>query len=671
MNFGRRTTGSKLRAFPQHGPRTATTTPQGFAEIKRNMGKTLKASDELYRDLLENASDLIQSVDESGMFTYVNESWTRTLGYSAQEATAMSFLDVVHPDDREHCRQIFGRLATGEHIDHVDVRFVAKDGNVVDLEGSVNCRFDGGRMVSTRGIFRDLTHRRLAEAARKEAELRYRNLFENAVDGVFRMTAQGSLLTANPACARMLGYESPNDLLESINESGDPLFSSRKEFLGLLRALKRNGRVKDYECRLFKKGGAEVWISGSGRMIAYEDEKLACFEGVISDITQRKLAELERDRFFNMSVDMLCVADFKGFFTRLNSAWERTLGYSVDELMAEPFMSFVHPDDQEPTVKQTAAMAEGAHTVRFENRYRTKSGEYRWLTWNAAPYPDQGLIYAIARDETESRELRDTLETKNSQLEWQNVKVETANRLKSEFLASMSHELRTPLNAIIGFSQLLHDGKTGPVTGDQKEYLGDVLSSARHLLKLINDVLDLSKVEAGKLEFHPEKLSLEKQVFEVTATVNSLAESKRIRIHVEPDAAIDEVELDRAKLKQLLYNYVSNALKFTNEGGSVTIRTVSDPPDRVRIEVQDSGIGIRDEDLSKLFVEFRQLDGGMAKKYPGTGLGLALSRRLVEAQGGEVGVRSEWGKGSTFFAILPIRMRADPSADGEPTNEQD
>jgi signal transduction histidine kinase len=225
--------------------------------------------------------------------------------------------------------------------------------------------------------------------------------------------------------------------------------------------------------------------------------------------------------------------------------------------------------------------------------------------------------------------------------------------LKSEFLANMSHELRTPLNGIIGFAELMHDGKVGPIAQSHKEYLGDILISARHLLELINDVLDLSKVEAGKMEFNPQAVNLPALVAEVCEIVRAVASKKRINLRTEIDGELSIIEADARSLKQILYNYVSNAVKFTPEEGIVTVRARADGAAYYRIEVEDTGIGIKSEDLSRLFVEFQQLDASSAKKYPGTGLGLALTKRIAEAQGGRVGVESAPDKGSVFHAVLP------------------
>jgi signal transduction histidine kinase/CheY-like chemotaxis protein len=251
----------------------------------------------------------------------------------------------------------------------------------------------------------------------------------------------------------------------------------------------------------------------------------------------------------------------------------------------------------------------------------------------------------------------------NRELERKNKMAHEATRLKSEFLANMSHELRTPLNAVIGFSELMQDGVAGPVSTEQHEFLNDILSSAKHLLRLINDVLDLSKVEAGRMVFHPEVVNLRTLVNEVSSILHPLIDKKKINYSSVVDSDLSIAYLDPARLKQIIYNYLSNALKFTPELGTVKIHVKPESLVTLRIEVEDNGIGIKPEDMKRLFVEFEQLDASVTKKYAGTGLGLALTKRIVEAQGGEVGLTSIPGKGSIFFAILPLTQKTDLGGD--------
>ena len=257
-----------------------------------------------------------------------------------------------------------------------------------------------------------------------------------------------------------------------------------------------------------------------------------------------------------------------------------------------------------------------------------------------------------ARAEGALRRSEEKLRQRNLQLEELYQQAESCSRMKSEFLAHMSHELRSPLNGIIGFTELLYDGKLGAMAPVQRECLGRVLGSARHLLRLINDVLDLARIEAGRLTLNPEPALVSRLVEEACASLAAVADGKGIRTEYRicPDL---EAVIDPVRLKQIVYNYLSNALKFTPAGGCVTVALEPEGIEEFRLEVADTGPGIAEAELPKLFTDFHQTDSGSGKRFQGTGLGLSLTRRIVEAQGGTVGVRSVVGRGSTFFAVLP------------------
>jgi signal transduction histidine kinase len=265
---------------------------------------------------------------------------------------------------------------------------------------------------------------------------------------------------------------------------------------------------------------------------------------------------------------------------------------------------------------------------------------------------DNLAFLAIIRDITERKQAEE-LRAHILELALQNRQIMEANRLKSEFLANISHELRTPLNAIIGFSDILHDGLVDAATPKQKECLGYILAGGNHLLQLINNLLDLATIEAGKIKFCPEPIELPKLIHEAVTALGVLSAEKNIGVQLELETSLVDVYLDPGRLKQVLYNFLSNALKFTPEGGSVFIRTKSEEGVAFRLEVEDTGVGIGQADIARLFSEFHQIESDMGRTQKGTGLGLALTRHLVEAQGGSVGVRSVVGKGSVFFAVLP------------------
>ncbi|GIK12180.1 MAG: ammonium transporter [Candidatus Brocadia sp. AMX2] len=250
--------------------------------------------------------------------------------------------------------------------------------------------------------------------------------------------------------------------------------------------------------------------------------------------------------------------------------------------------------------------------------------------------------------------LEKRVEERTEELQKANIALEKANRLKSEFLATMSHELRTPLNAIIGFAEVLRDEITGALNTEQKEYVGDIHSSGQHLLSMINSILDLSKIEAGKFELQYEEFSVENAINEVLNTIMGSSHKKGISIRTHVHEDIPSLMADKVKFKQIMFNLLSNAVKFTPENGRITINARLSNQ-HVQIAVSDTGIGIKSDDMNKLFEAFRQVDGSYARRYEGTGLGLILTKRLVELHGGKIWAKSEYGKGSTFTFTLPLK----------------
>lgn len=380
-------------------------------------------------------------------------------------------------------------------------------------------------------------------------------------------------------------------------------------------------------------------------------------ESIATDEMHRRAVD-ELNQFFALSLDMLCISKTDGYAYRLNPAWERTLGFTPEEMKSRPWVEFVHPEDRPRAIRALAGFSTGRTVEGLELRFLCKDGSYRWLMGSATPAVEPGIVFAAVTDITERRHLEDQLRSQNLELEKQNQRIQAANRMKSEFLANMSHELRSPLNGIIGFTELLYDGKLGAIADKPREFLGRIHRSAKHLLELINGVLDLSKVEAGRIELHTERVELSHLVQEVIGILAALAAEKRIHIESTLDPEVDSVVTDAARFKQILHNYLSNALKFTGEGGRVEVRLGPEGPSEFRLEVADTGIGISARDIPRLFTEFQQLDSSTAKRYQGTGLGLALTKRIVEAEGGRVGVESSPGKGSTFCAVLPRIGRA-------------
>jgi len=365
------------------------------------------------------------------------------------------------------------------------------------------------------------------------------------------------------------------------------------------------------------------------------------------------------------SDDAIISKDLNGIVTSWNPSAERMFGFSASEMIGTSITRIIPRERLSEEDFVLARVRSGLRVEHFETVRQRKDGSAVEISLTVSPIRDDaGTILGaskIARDVTERNRLRELKRlaaeereaARRTALEAENRRIVEANRVKNEFVANMSHEFRTPLNSIIGFTELLFQGRVPPDSPKHKEFLGDVLRSVRHLLQLINDILDLAKVESGRIDFRPQTVDVPALVGEVRDVVRGIAAGRGTTIEMAVDAAVTTVTLDPARLKQVLYNYLSNAVKFSPDNGRIFIRVRPECEETFRLEVEDNGIGIAADDLPRLFVEFQQLDSSRSKRHQGTGLGLALTRRIVEAQGGRVRVTSEPGVGSTFYAVLP------------------
>ncbi len=397
--------------------------------------------------------------------------------------------------------------------------------------------------------------------------------------------------------------------------------------------------------------------------------------------SERRQAEQRFRLVVEAAPSAMLMVDHRGRITLLNRQAGRVFGYTQEELLGQPIELLVperfrahHPGHRSRFSAEPQARPMGAGRDLFGRR-KDGSEVPVEIGLNPVQTEEGSFVLASIIDITARKRAEEALQAANARLQEAVQRAEEASRYKSEFLANMSHELRTPLNSIIGFSALLEQGVPGPLTEKQQRHVGHIHASGQHLLAIINDILDLSKVEAGRLELHPQPFLVQDALEAVVSDMRPQAEAKEVAVQLRAGEGLGTLWADPVRVKQILYNLVSNAVKFTPAGGrvAVTARCVPGPPgppgdsarqaygsgEFLEIAVADTGIGIKAEDLGKLFREFGQLDASLARRHQGTGLGLALTKRLVELHGGTVAAASPGeGLGSTFTVTLPLRPPA-------------
>jgi PAS domain S-box-containing protein len=364
-------------------------------------------------------------------------------------------------------------------------------------------------------------------------------------------------------------------------------------------------------------------------------------------LAMREKLEAERNRFFTLSPDMYFVAGTDGYFKEANPAAQRILGYTEEELRSKPFIDFVHPDDREATMVESARVNTGQPTVYFENRYLTKDGTYRWMLWSSAPVLEENLIYAVARDITEHKKIEERITALAEETKQRAAELEALNKELEAFSYSVSHDLRAPLRHIAGFSDMLQRHADGSLDEKGKRYLNTIVESAKRMGTLIDDLLVFSRM--GRSELHREKVDLNKMVDEIIAELAPDVGSRKVNWQKHK---LPQVVGDRAMLKQVVINLLSNALKYsgTREVAEIEIN-FREEADEFVFCVKDNGVGFDMAYAHKLFGVFQRLHE--ASQFEGTGIGLANVRRIVARHGGRTWAEAELDKGAAFYFSLP------------------
>lgn len=651
--------GSRAPIKDDNGDITGTVIVFRDITLRKKAEEELRRQGEHFRLLIENISDVITILKEDGTISYQSPSVEHVTGYKPEELIGRNVFELIYPEDLQRVLDTFNEgIRNPESTKSVEYRFLHKNGSWIFLESigmSIHDNIEPGIVIVNS---RDITDRRRAEEALREREEQVRLLLNSTAEAIYGIDLNGNCTFCNPSCLCILGYEHPSDLIgKNMNTlihynrpDGRPYDETECH---IFQAFREGKGVHIENEILWRKDGssfpAEYWSYPIRRNNAVVGAVITFF-----DITDRKRAEeaLQRseEKYRTMienSNDMIWILDKQRNFVYYNKRAEEVSGYDLSEWIGKRFAPLIVPEDLFRINEIFLGTITGKPQQYEVNIYR-KDRSIRTLSVNTTPIVESGEVVgtvSFGRDITEQKKIE--------KIRIEKEHLARISRAKSEFLANMSHELRTPLNAIIGFSELLKNKVAGELTEKQGHYVENVIISSRHLLSLINDILDLSKIEAGKIELIMERISVPEIIDVSTTLINEKAIKHNITLKKELDPGLDYIEADPQRFKQIFFNLLSNAVKFSKEGGIVTI-TAKKEGAMAKFQVRDTGIGIKEKNLGKLFMAFEQLESGISKAYEGTGLGLSITKKLVELHGGTIIAESKYGEGSTFTFLLPI-----------------
>lgn len=498
--------------------------------------QTLRKSERENRAVLNSVSDIIFETDENGKIIFLNETWTRVAGRELNEGIGQSLFALIDPADRDKQRDMFEELVRGQRQAYRAETRLDTGSNIfkpIEIAFSM-LRMSEDKGLRVVGTITDIEKRRRAEIAVREAEQRYRAMFENATSGIYQTSQEGRYINANPALAEILGYSTTQELIDGVQDLASDVYVKAEDYEAFKQKLLFEGRVFGVVSEVKRKDGRKIWIMENARVVRNERGGIQYFEGSVSDVTETKMAE---------------------------------------EAM---------------------------------------------------------------------RQAR--------------IQAEMSSRSRMEFLANMSHELRTPLNAIIGFSEIIKDEIMGkhqePV---YKEYAQDIYNSGNYLLKVISEILEVSKIESGTRELNLSTFRLRKALNSCMTIMTGRIEDAKVTVTQDIPEDLPELLAEELAIKQIMLNLLSNAVKFTPEGGKVTIGAHLTDDKQMIIEVTDTGIGMSADEIAKALQPFSKIDNNFGSMKEGTGLGLTIVDSLLRLHGGELQLISEKGKGTTARIVLPTR----------------
>ena len=614
-------------------------------------GATVKGI--LDRLLLQHNPDALLAISENGEILHWNDAAEAIFGYSCDEALGRLLNDLIVPPDRRDEERRIREDALRHGLAVYESVRRRKDGLLLHVSVTTKAIRDaGGNLECFLSTKKDVTHLKVLRDA-KLVESKFRDLLESTPDAIVMVNVTGRVVLINSQAENVFGYRRAEMMGQPVEMLLPQRFHAahhghRGQFFAQPRTRTMGAGLELYGLR---KNGEEFPVEISLSTLSTEEGPMVM--SAVRDLTDRKKAEQKFRSLLESAPDAMVIIGHDGKIELVNSQTEKLFGYQREELLGQLVEILVperfhakHPGHRTSFFAQPRARSMG---VGLELNARRRDGTEFPVEISLSPLDtSEGLFVSSAiRDVTDRKHFENALRQKNGELA-------NANQAKDNFLANMSHELRTPLNAIIGFAGTLLMRVPGPLTSDQEKQLKTLQVSARHLLALINDLLDVARIEAGKIELHFELVDCRSVIQEVVAALSPEAIRKELEFQAILPAIDLVVRTDRRALSQIVLNLANNALTFTDRG-SVCIevsRCSMIARQSVEISIRDTGKGIRLEDQSRLFEPFTQVDISKTKIREGTGLGLHLSRKLAELLRGQITFQSEYGKGSTFTLAL-------------------
>ncbi|HEY9204763.1 MAG TPA: PAS domain S-box protein [Candidatus Methanoperedens sp.] len=668
------------------------------AEIteRKKASEALRESEIRYRNLVESARDIIITFSSDGKITLLNPAFETVTGWPRAQWIGKNIQALFHPDYIQPAKEIYKSILNGEvPLSGFEIRILSKSGEYIAMEYSLTPEIRNGKIVGAFGIARDITDRKRAEeelhraydeletrVKERTAELEQTNnelmkeqrhaenlalslkkerdtlniIMENTGTRLAYLDSKFNFIRVNSSYARDLGYNK-DELLGYNYFKIFPNSENQMQF----EKVRDTGEPVEFKAQMFR------FTDQPWRGITYWDWTLTPVKDArgdidrlvlsLTDVTERIRIEqtLQKALAYAESIidtvpEPLVILDSDMRVKMANHAFYKTFKVSKEETKNRLLYDLGNRQWDIPGLREMLVeiIPRGKLIQNFEVEQEFPGIGRRTMMLNARSFYQEDterILFAI-EDITDRKKMDEIL--------LENERLISASKARSEFLTIMSHELRTPLTSVIGYSIILMDKTHGDLNKKQEFYVDSIVKSSNHLLSLINTILDLAKIEAGKLELVVEEVPVGETINEILNLIKEKAEKRNVILKHQYDPKLRYIMADRQKFKQILFNLLSNAVKFSKEAGGIVSVSAIKEGDMAKISVADTGIGIRKKDMERLFCEFEQLDSGITRKYEGTGLGLAITKQLVELHRGKIMAESKYGKGSTFTFLLPL-----------------